>query len=119
MSTLIEFKKSLSKIVWLALTFFPIEDEAELIQLRDLLSPFLQNVRKCGKYDGNVDYERRRICGDIINAASSAVDTELVDRLNQVMIRGENGTINLEHDRLRGMNVRLFVNVNLFKISLF
>ena len=104
----IEFLKSLSKKVWLALTFFPVEDDAELTRLRALLSPFMRNVRKCGEFNGGVldNTERERIANDIINTASSDVDQELIDRLGRVMIRAENGTINAEHDRLRAMNIR-------------
>ena len=65
----------------------------------------MNNVRKCAEFNG--DYAgRQRIVNDIINTASSAVNQELIDRLNQVMIRAENGTINAEHDRLRAMNIR-------------
>ena len=92
--------------VWLALTFFPIEDGVELTRLRAVLSPFMLNVRKFGEYNGIDGTERVRICDDIINTASSDVDQELIDRLNRVMIRPDNEKINLEHDRLRAMNIR-------------
>lgn len=100
------FKFTFAK-VWLALTFFPIENEAELAQLRALLLPFEYNVRKCGEFNGENRVEKERIVNDIINTASSTVDEELVNRLNRVMIRPENGTINLEHKRLQGINLRL------------
>ena len=68
----------------------------------------MQNVQKCGEFDGDMfdDIGRERICDDIINTASSDVDQELLDRLNRVMIRAENETLNLEHNALRGMDRR-------------
>ena len=99
----VELQKITFKKVWLALTFFPIEDDAELTQLRALLSPFMNNVRKCTEFNG--DYRDTAGKDDIINTASSAVDQELIDRLGRVMIRTDNGTLNLEHDRLRA-NIR-------------
>ena len=95
----ITFKK-----VWLALTFFPIEDDADLTRLRALLSPFMNNVRKCTEFNG--DYRDTAGRDDIINTASSAVDQELIDRLSRVMNRTESETIKLEHNQLRGMNMK-------------
>ena len=89
--------------MWLALAFFPVEDEAELTRMRALLSPFMKNVRKCGEMNRK---GRARIVNDITNTASSDVDQELIDRLNRVMNRAENGTLNLEHNALRAMNIR-------------
>ena len=68
----------------------------------------MKNVRKCGEFNGQWDDTtgRARIINDIINTASSDVDQELIDRLNRVMIRPDNEKINLEHDRLRAMNIR-------------
>ena len=68
----------------------------------------MQSVRKCGEFNGDRDDSagRARIVNAIINTASSDVDQELIDRLSRVMIRPENETINLEHDRLRAMNIR-------------
>ena len=92
------------------MVFFPIEDEAELRQLRALLSPFMQNVRKCGEFNGYNSREsraaRERIIDDIINMASSDVNTDLIDGLSRVMVRPENQTLNAEHKLLRGINRR-------------
>ena len=90
------------------MTFFPIEDEIELARLRVLLSPFMKNVQKCGEYNGDDedDAGRGRIITDIINTASSDVDQELLDRLNRVMLRPGNRTLNSEHDALRALNIR-------------
>ena len=96
----------LDESVFLALTFFPIEDVAELTELRALMSPFMNNVAKCGEYSGNDDDERENIVNELIRTASSTINQELVDRLNQAMIRPENRTLNVEHDRLRAMNIR-------------
>ena len=72
------------------------------------MSPFMRNVRKCGKFNGhwNDHAERSLIVNDIINTASSNVDQELIDRLNRMMIRAENRTLNMEHDALRAMTIR-------------
>ena len=93
------------------MTFFPIEDEAELTQLRALLSPFMQHVRKCGEMNGNYRLAdaRGRIIDDIINTASSDVDPDLIDGLSRVMVRPENQTLNAEHKLLRGINRRWIV----------
>ena len=91
------------------MVFFPIEDEAELTRLRALLSPFMQNVRKCGEVKGNStqsEEARERIIDDIINTASSDVDQELIDGLSRVMIRPENRTLHKEHNLLRAINRR-------------
>ena len=98
------------------MTFFPIEEEVELIQLRALLSPFMKNVRKCVELNGGNHNERERICTAIINTASSQVDNELINRLNRVMIGADNRTINLEHDRLRAMNIRFSYNDDKLKL---
>lgn len=102
--------------VWLALTFNPIENESELRQLRALLSPFMQNVGKCGEYNRLNPSERECIVNDIIDTASSTVHNQLINRLNRVMNRTENETLNLEHNALRGMNIRCVLRV-LYKID--
>ena len=92
--------------MWLALTFFPIENPSALTRLRSLLSPFMKNIQNCYQ-DGEIRRpERSHICEDVINTASSWVNPELKNELNQLICQPSNNSLKLEHRALENFNIR-------------
>ena len=87
--------------------FYPIEDQAELMRLRSLMSPFMINIQKC--FDPRVvPDDREQIFNDVINSISSVVDPALLNGLNQVITHPENRTLDLEQRALRQISIRYF-----------
>jgi hypothetical protein len=61
------------------------------------LPPFLKAIQKC---TDEIPENRRRICDEVINTASSNVDNQLMNELNGLMRRPDQRTLNAQHNVL-------------------
>ena len=95
----------LSKVC-LAITFFPIEDHIELTRLRRMLSPFMNNVRKCFVNQDPGANERETICDAVINSASSNVDPNLLIELNRLTSLNQQNDLVLGHQQQRQLSIK-------------
>ena len=86
--------------------FFPIKSNFELARLRSLMSPFMVNIQKCFNFTEHDGAVRERIVDGVINSIDQIVDPELLDGLNQIMMRPGNITLCHEHDALRQISLR-------------
>ena len=92
--------------VWLALCFFPIENHQELTRLQTLLSPFMRNIQKCFVTKSPNIWQRRTICENIVNSASSVVDPNLRNELNRLINQPQN-ELSLGHKQQLQLDHRL------------
>ena len=92
---------------WLAITFFPIEDEKKLEELRKLKSPFMMNISKCFETGKIEEDEMKKICEEIVKTASSYVDPRLQAKLKHVIFQdGSNETLKNQHEALAKFNMK-------------
>ena len=92
---------------WLKLSFFPIENTEELKKLRSLMTPFMKNICRCYETKKIEKKERKRICDDIINTASSYVNPELKKKLDHVIFElGSNKTLKLQQEDFENISLK-------------
>ena len=92
---------------WLKLSFFPIENTEELKKLRSLMTPFMKNISRCYETKHIDGEEKKRICKDIINTASSYVNPELKKKLDDVIFQIEsNNTLKLQQEDLQNISLK-------------
>ena len=96
--------------MWLSLTFYPIEDDTMVQRLRQRLSTFLRAIQKCSlsmDYDG---ITKELICDEIINTASSDVDNQLKNDLNDLMRQHDQQALHEQHNALIDVNNLLHIS---------
>lgn len=91
-----------------------------LEKLRRYLSPFLKAIQKCSSNTRtyqmravaapcageNLQKNKERICDEIINTASSHVDSQLRNDLSELMQRQDQRTLNKENKSLENISRR-------------
>ena len=92
--------------VWLAITFFPIENQNELTRLRRLLSPFMESVRKCYVNEYIGPRQRETLCDAVINSVSSTVDPNLLVELNRLINLSQHNELVLGHQQQRQLSMK-------------
>ena len=98
-----------TKAAWLALTFYPIEHDQELKQLRSKLPPYLEYVRKTFRNSFSIPFCERKteaVCDDIIRTASSKVNLDLTIQIDSVLAQEPQNTLLKEHQALKQISIR-------------
>ena len=71
------------------------------------MTPFMKNICKCYQTGKIKKGEKKNICNEIINSASSYVDPELKAKLNDIIFQAEsNKTLKLQQEDLENFNLR-------------
>ena len=71
------------------------------------MTPFMRNICRCYETKNIYEKEKKSICDDIINTASSDVNPELKAKLDHVIFQvGSNETLKLQQQDLENISLR-------------
>ena len=71
------------------------------------MTPFMKNICRCYETKKIDQEEKKRICNDIINTASSYVNPELKKKLDRVIFQVQsNNTLKLQQQDLENISLK-------------
>ena len=70
------------------------------------MTPFMKNICRCYETQEIDEEEKKRICDDIIDTASSYVNPELKTKIDNVIFHTGSNTLKVQHQDLEKINLK-------------